>query len=748
MCRFRARVWLAATVFILVAILTLPSVALAYSPNPLSAGYTGQCTWWVWNRWPQANGALPSARTAYLWLGDAQAAHWSTGPSPAVGAVAVWDNTYGIWIPELGSKSGHVAYVERLNADGSFHVSEYNWATPLGYGERDVWDNDHINFIYPPGGSSSSLSDGTFVQVSGSPAVYRIAGGAPLYVSNWAAVGGPQPCVTISQSQFDSLRPYPADGTFVASSGDGRVYRIAGGAPIYVSDWAAVGGPQPCVGIDKWAVDNIADPHAHLRAYPADGTFVASSGDGRVYRIAGGAPIYVSDWAAVGGPQPCVGIDKWAVDNIADPHAHLRAYPADGTFLNTSTGGVYRVAGGAPLFVSNWSLFGGIQPYVTVDQWNLDNISNPVAHLRAAPADGTTVEGLPSHMCWSFAVGRRSTAVLSAATVQVDDLALASFPSADTTPPTTGVSGIPASWSSSNVTFTLSAVDNVGGSGVDRTYYRLGSGSDTVYAAPVAVSSEGTTKVTYWSVDKSSPANTETVKTTTVLIDKTAPVTSSDAVASYVGTATITLSAADPLSGVRETQYSLDGGAQSPGTRLVVTMPGSHTLTFASTDNAGNVESVRAVTFNVTAVPGDTDAPVTNIILGVPASWSTSPVSLTLAAANAVRTYYRIGAGASQLYTVPVKISVEGTTTFSYWSVGDDGSTEAVRTATIRIDATAPVSSASVASTYYGTASIPITGADGCSGLARTEYRIDGGAWAAGSAVSVSVPGSHDLQYR
>jgi surface antigen len=42
-----------------------------------------------------------------------------------------------IAVSNAGS-AGHVAFVARVNADGSFLVEEYNWATPRGYGKRTV----------------------------------------------------------------------------------------------------------------------------------------------------------------------------------------------------------------------------------------------------------------------------------------------------------------------------------------------------------------------------------------------------------------------------------------------------------------------------------------------------------------------------------------------------------------------------------------------------------------------------------
>ena len=275
-------------------------------------------------------------------------------------------------------------------------------------------------------------ADGTFLN-SSTGAVYRVAGGAPLFVSNWNAVGGPQPYVTIDQWDIENisnpaahLRPYPADGTFLNSS-TGAVYRVAGGAPLFVSSWNAVGGPQPYVTVDQWDLENISNPAAHLRSYPTDGTFLNSS-TGAVYRVAGGAPLFLSNWNAVGGPQPYVTVDQWDIENISNPAAHLNPVPSDGTFLNTSTGHVYRIAGGAPFAVSRWNVFGGEQPYTTVDEWDLEHITNPAAHLNETPADGTIVEGVPSDTYWSFSGGLRTEVSRTPGATTVDDVGLSAFP--------------------------------------------------------------------------------------------------------------------------------------------------------------------------------------------------------------------------------------------------------------------------------------------------------------------------------
>ena len=96
----------------------------------------------------------------------------------------------------------------------------------------------------------------------------------------------------------------------------------------------------------------------------------------------------------------------------------------------------------------------------------------------------------------------------------------------DPTAPTTtsslaGTSGING-WYTSNVTVTLSASDNAGGTGVLETKYSTDNGTNwNIYSSPFAISSEGTTTLKYYSSDKI--GNVESTNTQTIKIDKTAP---------------------------------------------------------------------------------------------------------------------------------------------------------------------------------------------------------------------------------
>jgi hypothetical protein len=152
-----------------------------------------------------------------------------------------------------------------------------------------------------------------------------------------------------------------------------------------------------------------------------DGTFVEVSGDPNNYRIAGGAAMLVASWSGFGGPQPVQVI-------TAQQFSQLAPYPRNGTFLNDTNNISYRVAGGTLFPISTWSIYGGPQPMVTIDAFDVQIVGNPLVHLAPAPVNGTIVEGLPSRTYWTFTSGRRSKVAATSAAVGVDDWALRAFP--------------------------------------------------------------------------------------------------------------------------------------------------------------------------------------------------------------------------------------------------------------------------------------------------------------------------------
>ena len=108
-----------------------------YSSEPVNSTsyYVGNgmwCTDYVHSKRPDV---AIYGNAGYNWVNSAQAAGKSTGSAPKAGAVAV--------------TNGHVAYVESVNKDGSYVVSEMGWNYQAGkYNKRTIKDNSFGKFIY------------------------------------------------------------------------------------------------------------------------------------------------------------------------------------------------------------------------------------------------------------------------------------------------------------------------------------------------------------------------------------------------------------------------------------------------------------------------------------------------------------------------------------------------------------------------------------------------------------------------
>lgn len=105
---------------------TVRTAVRGSSPSLSWWGYK-QCTWYVATR-----RNVGQWNNASEWLWQARRDGYATGSTPQVGAIA-WER-------------GHVSYVESVSGD-NVTVSEYNYATPLGYGTRTVPASSFI-YIY------------------------------------------------------------------------------------------------------------------------------------------------------------------------------------------------------------------------------------------------------------------------------------------------------------------------------------------------------------------------------------------------------------------------------------------------------------------------------------------------------------------------------------------------------------------------------------------------------------------------
>ncbi|CAG0988215.1 hypothetical protein PLCT2_02312 [Planctomycetaceae bacterium] len=184
----------------------------------------------------------------------------------------------------------------------------------------------------------------------------------------------------------------------------------------------------------------------------------------------------------------------------------------------------------------------------------------------------------------------------------------------DSVPPTITATLSPepsaSSWYNQDVTLTVNASDDEGGSGVRAiTYSASGAqASDPVTVnggtATLLITTEGQTTATYLATDNA--GNSSAPQSMMVQLDKTAPTISITGPLSQVYNHAALLDLAwivsDPLSGPGDSSGLLDGNVVTNGQTidLLSLSLGAHTLTVAATDTAGNATQ-QAVTFMVTA---------------------------------------------------------------------------------------------------------------------------------------------------
>jgi parallel beta-helix repeat protein len=141
------------------------------------------------------------------------------------------------------------------------------------------------------------------------------------------------------------------------------------------------------------------------------------------------------------------------------------------------------------------------------------------------------------------------------------------------------------SWYVSNVTMTLSAVDNAGGLGVDKIQYNLNNTAWVNYTVPVTISANGVTDIYFRSIDRAK--NVEVAQMQTIKIDNVSPIIT---VAPYVTTPTnqdITVNASTNEGTLNFTFYTF-------------TVNGS--FDFVATDLAGNTATETVTISNIDKV--------------------------------------------------------------------------------------------------------------------------------------------------
>ena len=235
--------------------------------------------------------------------------------------------------------------------------------------------------------------------------------------------------------------------------------------------------------------------------------------------------------------------------------------------------------------------------------------------------------------------------------------------------PTTSPNG--AGWYSGDVTIHWTAADSLSG--------LAGSAP-----ADSTISSEGMGLTTSASVSDKAGNTTNATSSPAVRIDKTPPTTGISGISNVWvnGQVTVSLSPADNLSGVASTRYVVDGGATQTGTSFTLSTDGDHTVTFFSTDVAGNAETPQTahVLIDRTAPTiGHSFTPATY----TDGAWTNGNVTVTFNCAD------QGGSGLASC-TAPVTKNTEGEGQQVVGTATDNAGNSSTDTAVVSIDKTAP----------------------------------------------------------
>jgi hypothetical protein len=350
----------------------------------------------------------------------------------------------------------------------------------------------------------------------------------------------------------------------------------------------------------------------------------------------------------------------------------------------------------------------------------------------SAPAD-TFVTGEGDNLSTSASVSDKAgnTATATVGGIRIDRTA----PSTAASVPAPLASG----WYAAAPTITLSAVDSL--SGVAATYYAIDGGAAQRYTAPFQLSQGGSHTLVFWSADKAGNLedNTAPANSLTLKIDNVLP--------TIHGTRLTPASTAGWNTGPVEVAFDCsdaESGIATCTSNVVLNVEGANQSVLGTAmDNAGNTSTTTVDGINIDLTPPVlSGAPSTkpnaagwynrDIVVHWSGVDSLSGIDSSTQPADSLIT----GEG-SDLSAGPVTISDIAGNLSRPTSVSG-----------IKIDRTAPATLADGPTGWTNSAAtISFSATDDLSGVAATDYVVDGGVQQVGTSVSVATEGTHAVRY-
>ncbi|RMG74264.1 MAG: hypothetical protein D6711_09290 [Chloroflexi bacterium] len=333
----------------------------------------------------------------------------------------------------------------------------------------------------------------------------------------------------------------------------------------------------------------------------------------------------------------------------------------------------------------------------------------------------------------------------------------------DTAAPTTsidmvGISGANG-WYTSDVSVALISTDS-GCLGVSQTDYSL-NGSNHLYSAPFSVNTEGINNL---AVSATDGYHVEPAQNRIIQIDKSPPTLSLSPDRSpdaptgwWTAPVSVTVNAADAISGVDQVDYALNGGGWiTYAAPITIGVDGVYDVDAQVVDVAG-LTVFDGVVIRLDATPPtlslSTDRPV-----DVSSGWWTAPVTVTINAADATSgldgTVYSVDGGATwQPYTAPFTLSVDGLHTVDVVSRDQAGNINS-QSATIGIDQTPPQMQLAISAVQgengwlVSQPVVSLLNTDSTSGISEMVLVIDGVEQPYTAPVTITTEGEHTVSFR
>ena len=221
-------------------------------------------------------------------------------------------------------------------------------------------------------------------------------------------------------------------------------------------------------------------------------------------------------------------------------------------------------------------------------------------------------------------------------------------------------------------------------------------------------------------------------------------------------------SAHDDCSGVAGTAYRVDDAPWVQRNDLLLraepdgSNDGVHTVAYRSWDVAGNVEPEQSVTVSIDVRP-----PVTTASGAGDDTWHAEDVHIRFTAEDSgsgvTATEHRVDEGPwitgdTATVRAPADGSNDGEHVVRYRSSDGAGNVEPERTGLVRIDATPPVTTVEdgAKARRDDPKTVRFEATDAHSGVARTEFRLDGGPWTEGTIMALpeGPAGIHTVEFR